>query len=140
MKFFNKYFFIGLGSGVLLTFILIIGLSFLASYLIMGPKSEKAEKANNEATAPPPPMVMKDEEVVFLIISKEKQETVQSFMEKKQFSFPVYLYSGEVPNGFRSKSIPATFILDRDGVIAYKHVGSANWADENCLGYIRGLL
>jgi len=196
MKFFNKYFFIGLGSGVLL----IIGLIFLGGYLLTrtidGPKSSQEKK--DSGLKPPasftdqrvslyeqsdgwsvrtfegeevelsryrgkvvflnfwatwcPPCVMempniqnlydslKNEEVAFLLISKEEKETVQTFIEEKDYNFPVYLSKGKIPNAVRSNSIPATYILDREGVIVFKHTGSAKWDDESCSRFLRSLL
>ena len=83
---------------------------------------------------------MKDEDIVFLIVSRENIETVQSFIEKEQYNFPVYhLPEKDLPNVFKTNGIPATFILDREGVIVYKHVGSANWDDESCRSFLQEL-
>lgn len=193
MRFFNKYFFIGLGSGAVLT----IALIFLAGYLLFMrtmPSPEKLEAMLRPPEFPSDQQVsvyeqtdrwsirtlegtevglsqfkgkvvflnfwatwckpcvtemssiqnlydyLKDEDVVFLLISKEKKETVQNFVEKKQFNFPVYLCADDLPNVFKSRGIPATFILDRDGVIVFKHVGSAKWDDESCRSFLRGLM
>ena len=83
---------------------------------------------------------LKNEDVVFLLISNEKKETVQAFVEKRKFTFPVYLYKDDLPNVLKSPGIPATFILDRDGVIVFKHVGLAKWDDESCWSFLRGLM
>jgi len=82
---------------------------------------------------------LKDEDIVFLLVSDEDEETVRKFLDKKQFTFPVYLRDKEVPKVFKTMGIPATFILDREGSVVFKHVGSAKWDDESCLSFIRNL-
>lgn len=83
---------------------------------------------------------MKDEDVVFLLVSQEAGKTVRDFVEKGQFSFPVYLSGAKLPGAFLSRGIPATFIVDRNGGIAFKHLGPAKWDDKSCLSFIRGLM
>jgi len=82
---------------------------------------------------------LKDENVVFLLITNENETTVRTFFETKQYSFPVYLSAGNTPGVFASPVIPATFILDRDGAIAFEHMGSAKWDDASCLRFLRSL-
>jgi thiol-disulfide isomerase/thioredoxin len=80
---------------------------------------------------------LQGEEVAFLLVSNEDKDTVRQFLEAKRFDLPVYLQTGEAPEVFMSQSIPATYILDRNGVLVFKHIGSANWDDESCRRFIR---
>lgn len=190
MRFFNKYYFLGLGSGVALTFFLLF---LFAIILIPSPEDMEAmlEPPDFPNSSQVPvygqtdflwsvqnleemeiplsqfegkivfinfwatwcgPCVsempsiqnlydsLKDEDLSFLLISDEDGETVRDFMEKKQFSFPVYLRGPDVPIVFESDAIPTTFIIDRDGRIVLKHVGSAKWDDESTLHFLRSLL
>jgi peroxiredoxin len=192
MRFFNKYFFIGLGSGVVLTIVLIFaGLLVLRSLMftpgkvqtrLPTPEFPSRQKVSvydqadrwsirtldgNEvpfsqfkgkvvflnfwATWCPPcvaemPSIqnlydsLKNEDTTFLLISHENEKTVKDFIVKKNFNMPVYLCRDGLPNVFRSRGIPATFILDRDGTIVFKHIGSAKWDSEACQNFIRGLM
>jgi len=82
---------------------------------------------------------LKNEDIVFLLVSNEDEETVRKFLDKKQYTFPVYLRDKEVPEVFKTRGIPATFILSREGSVVFKHVGAAKWDDESCLSFIRSL-
>ncbi len=82
---------------------------------------------------------LKDEDVVFLLASNENEETVRGFMKNEPYSFPVYLFGEDLPDVFKTRGIPATFIIDRNGKIVFKHMGAAKWDDESCLRFIRSL-
>jgi len=67
------------------------------------------------------------DEVVFYIITNEEKEPVEEFMIKNEYDFPVtYLIIGEkMP--FDAERIPSTYIIDKEGYIAIKKNGIANW-------------
>ena len=83
---------------------------------------------------------LKHDDVAFVLISDEHEKTIQGFMKRNDFNFPVYVLGENLPDVFNTRGIPATFILDREGRIAFKHEGSARWDDEACLKFIRGLM
>jgi thiol-disulfide isomerase/thioredoxin len=83
----------------------------------------------------------KDEDVQFFLISNEDGKTVQEFLGKKQFTFPVCILGSEsVPQVFKTEGVPATFIVNREGGIVFKHIGAAKWDDESCVNFIKNLL
>lgn len=43
----------------------------------------------------------------------------------------------EVPASFSSRTIPATYVVDRDGRIAFRHMGAAAWDDPSVVEFIR---
>jgi len=73
---------------------------------------------------------LKEEGVVFLAVSDEDEDTVMEFARENKLTIPMYLNKGPVPAAYRTHGIPATFILNPEGNIAFKHVGSANWDTE----------
>ena len=83
---------------------------------------------------------LKDEGVVFLCISNEETSKVSRFVREKGFAFPIYTMQGSPPAVFKSRGIPATFILSPGGKIAFKHVGGAKWDDEKSIDFIKGLM
>ena len=83
---------------------------------------------------------LKDEEVVFLCISNEEASKVSRFVREKGFTFPIYTMHGALPAIYKTRGIPATFILSPNGKIAFKHIGSANWDDERSIDFIKGLI
>ena len=66
-------------------------------------------------------------EVSFVLVTNENIETVRAFLKKHQYEdLPVY-FSTETPLEFSSNSIPATFIVSRDGRIVVNKKGAARW-------------
>ena len=72
-------------------------------------------------------------------LTREDRAVVRGFVEKRGFALPVYLFGGEPPACFRSRAIPATFILDRTGRIVMRHFGAARWDDAGVVAFVRGL-
>ena len=52
----------------------------------------------------------------------------------------MYVSDDGTPSAFRSQGIPATFILDREGRIVFRHLGSALWDDESSVRFLNELL
>ena len=80
-----------------------------------------------------------DLDVQFGFISTEDLPVVQRFVEKKGIDLPVYVLSGEPPDCFKGRSIPATFVLDKAGMIVLRHLGAAKWDAESVVNFVRGL-
>lgn len=76
------------------------------------------------------------DKVDFYIITDEKREPVKAFMQQRDYTFPVtYLIIGEkMP--FDATKVPSGYIVDKEGNVAVKHEGVADWDS----GAVRQLL
>lgn len=83
---------------------------------------------------------VRDDGVELVCISDEAPETVQQFVEEHGYTFPIYTLEGERPDDFQGRGIPATFILSKEGQIAFRHLGSAKWDDPTSIDFITSLL
>jgi thiol-disulfide isomerase/thioredoxin len=72
-------------------------------------------------------------------VTREKREVVERFVEERAPDVPIYIVEGEIPECFSSRGIPATYVLDRNGLIAFRHMGAAAWDDPRVVTFIRGL-
>jgi len=71
----------------------------------------------------------------------EDQATVRSFMKNEGFTFPVLLDSdGRVSINYGVQSIPTTFLIDRDGMIILRLVGSIDWNTPKIHAALKSLL
>ncbi len=68
------------------------------------------------------------DDIAFLLISTDDEMgKIKSFIERKEFTFPVYKLNGAIPQELSSSAIPSTFVIAPDGRIIYKHLGIANY-------------
>jgi thiol-disulfide isomerase/thioredoxin len=78
--------------------------------------------------------------VDFYFVTSEANEKPLKFMTKNAYSFPVYRESQATPEVLRSRSIPATYIISKDGTIVIDEKGAANWNSEKVHQVLDGLL
>lgn len=83
-----------------------------------------------------------NDDVVFVMINVETDhKKAEKFINKKDFTLPVYFPNPtRLPKVYESKSIPTTFVLDKEGFIAYKKVGIANYSAGSFSRFIESLL
>ncbi|TYA65957.1 TlpA family protein disulfide reductase [Seonamhaeicola marinus] len=66
-------------------------------------------------------------QIEFLFITDDSFEVVNAFLNKNDYTFPVYTAISEAPKNFNVKSIPRTFLIDKEGNIVIDKTGAANW-------------
>ncbi|GAA4442730.1 hypothetical protein GCM10023188_42760 [Pontibacter saemangeumensis] len=64
---------------------------------------------------------------VMLSVDEGGMEKVQKFIDKKGYTFPVYMPASEFPQEFYSSAIPTTFIISPEGKIVAKQEGMAEY-------------
>lgn len=80
------------------------------------------------------------EEVDFYFVTYEDPEPVRRFLEKREYTIPVYFPRARAPEELESASLPTTFLIDQNGAILIRKVGAAKWASEKVKAQIRTLL
>ena len=65
--------------------------------------------------------------VAFVLASHEEAQVLSAFLDKKNYTMPVYVLNGTVPEVFYSRSIPASFLISPQGKIVMKKQGAAKW-------------
>ncbi len=78
--------------------------------------------------------------VDFYFVTSEANEKPLKFITKNTYSFPVYRESQATPEVLRSRSIPATYVISKDGTIVIDEKGAANWNSEKVHQVLDGLL
>jgi len=78
--------------------------------------------------------------VVFMFVTSEDRQKVVSFLERKDLDLPIYFPSFEPPKMLRSKLLPTTYIIDRDGKIIVAETGAADWNSSKTRALIDELL
>lgn len=65
--------------------------------------------------------------VTFVFVSNEDWSIISDFYTKNNYNLPTYNILSKTPNQLKSNSIPATFIIDKNGAIVTDKKGPANW-------------
>lgn len=81
-----------------------------------------------------------DEDIQFFLVTNETTQTVQKFLEKRSYDFPVFISEYRSPQIFQSNSIPVTFIISKNGKIKVKESGAQNWSGEKTVNIINKLI
>lgn len=81
---------------------------------------------------------LKGEDIVFVMVSfDDKADKAKSFMKRKGFDFDVYFPGQNYP--YPTSSIPATFILNKQGEVISQHVGMADYSSDDLANKLRTL-
>ncbi|MDO6517955.1 TlpA family protein disulfide reductase [Zobellia uliginosa] len=78
--------------------------------------------------------------VEFLLLTHEKPEVVQRFLDKREFSLPVYIPRMQAPELLYGNSIPTNFVIDKSGKIIIKETGAADWNTKKIRTILDGLI
>lgn len=79
--------------------------------------------------------------VAFVLVTNEGADKVLPFFKNNAYDFPVYNSVSSPPTLFtRSNSIPATFLMDKQGNVLISKTGAADWDSDEVRGLIDGLL
>ncbi|MBI4536397.1 MAG: TlpA family protein disulfide reductase [candidate division NC10 bacterium] len=79
--------------------------------------------------------------VVLAVNYQENPSTVRAFIRELKLTFPVVLDpNGDAATKYLVRGLPATFLIDRNQVIAGRAIGAREWDSKDGRAYIRALL
>jgi len=80
---------------------------------------------------------VRDTDTAFVLVSHKKDEkAAKRTMHEYEITVPLYVLEGEKPRVYQSSSIPSAFLIDRNGAIAFRHVGPARWNDKAVVDFV----
>ena len=82
-----------------------------------------------------------EEDIIFLYLSREKLEIIKNYIPKDESlqQLPIYKIITD-DEFFATSGIPTTFIVNSDGEVVVKDLGSAFWNDESVFKFIDNLI
>ena len=66
-------------------------------------------------------------------------KTIENFMKKGSFDFPVYRSLEPAPQLLQASAIPKTFIVSKEGIIVLDKTGSAKWHGDKIVKLLNDL-
>ena len=82
------------------------------------------------------------EKIEFVILSIDDEamfRKVKTYVSSNEYTFPVYVTSGYLPDQLQVPSIPTTFVVDTTGLIVLKEVGMKNYNTSKFRKFIESL-
>ena len=81
-----------------------------------------------------------NENVAFVMVNLDEDVSkAKSFLEKKDFDFPVFKLASALPNVYESQSIPTTFVISPEGNIVSTHKGMASYDNKKFREFLDSL-
>lgn len=77
--------------------------------------------------------------VDFYFVSNEDKMKVQEVLKDNNVNIPSYIALSTPPSELRSKSLPTTFVIGKEGKIKIQKIGAANWSSEEMFELILSL-
>lgn len=65
--------------------------------------------------------------VAFYFVSNEKSEILNRFMERHNYTMPIFQTLEAAPTQFNSNALPTTYVIAKNGEIVIKKTGVADW-------------
>lgn len=82
------------------------------------------------------------EKIAFVMLSVDNKgaDKVQKFIQKKGFTFPVYMPASQLPEEFSIDAIPTTFIISPEGKIVARQEGMAEYDTKEMREFLLGMV
>jgi peroxiredoxin len=82
-----------------------------------------------------------DFEILAVSIDSLGEKVVAPFMKKYKLTFPALIDSaGAIRMGYRTTGVPESFIIDKDGMLVKKIIGSLDWTKPEILHLFQRLI
>ena len=81
------------------------------------------------------------DKIAFVMLSVDQAgvDKVKKFIDRKGFTFPVYMPTGQLPQEFYSQAIPTTFIISPEGKIVARQEGMAEYDTKEVREFLQGM-
>lgn len=83
---------------------------------------------------------VKSDSIAFVMLSWDRDSDrpkIGKYIEKNNFTFPVYQRSSYLPDYLEVPSIPTTFIISKTGKLIQKEVGVRNYDSKKMIQYLK---
>ena len=75
----------------------------------------------------------------FMVTLDEDTAKARQFINQKGYTFPVYFLTGYMPGMYNSGTIPSTYLISKQGKVAVKEIGMADYNTTKFRNFISGL-
>lgn len=72
-----------------------------------------------------------ENKVVFLFVTTDSFQKANQFLIKEELSLPIYQSASNPPLEMQSQTIPATYLIDKEGNVVVAKIGAADWNSDS---------
>lgn len=72
-----------------------------------------------------------EDKIVFLFVTTDSFEKANAFINKEKLTLPVYQSVTNPPIEMESSTIPATYLIDKQGNLIVSKIGAADWNSDS---------
>lgn len=80
------------------------------------------------------------DKIAFVFITSDESIKVTNFYKKHHYNLPTYNLTSAIAPEISTRSLPTTFIIDKNGKLALKEIGTANWNSSKVRQMLNDLL
>lgn len=67
-------------------------------------------------------------EIDFYLVAKDASESVEKFMQKNEYTFPIVYEASPTPGELATNSLPTSYLISPNGELLIQKTGVADWA------------
>lgn len=79
-------------------------------------------------------------ELSLVVANIEDQRAFDKYVQKSDHDLPFYRISSPMPADLSAPSIPASYILNEEGQVIYRHFGAVDWSDPSVVSKLKALI
>ena len=81
-----------------------------------------------------------DDRFVFLFLNEDSDRAkANAYLQEKEYDLPLHTAAGNVPAEVYSGTLPTTVIINKEGMIVFKHEGLAKYNSDKFINQLRAL-
>ncbi|MEN0056052.1 MAG: TlpA disulfide reductase family protein [Mucilaginibacter sp.] len=79
-------------------------------------------------------------DVIFIIVDVDNDYTkALAFMQKHNLNLPMHTLASSIPDNIMDGTIPTTLVFNKRGEMVYRHIGAANYSNNQFMAFLNSL-
>lgn len=78
--------------------------------------------------------------LAFVVVSDEPEEQLRAFARQHGLHLPLFTVASQLPPQLTPRAMPTTFLITRDGRVAFRHTGAVDWSTPEAAAILNALL
>ncbi len=67
------------------------------------------------------------DKIIFVFLTQDEKTKIDKFYQENNYKLPTYQAMSNPSPEINTRTLPTTFVIDKDGKLAFKETGASNW-------------